>query len=265
MPVKNHESNDFHRIDSAFSTQRIFHAECMETRAVTLRDIWYLTLRSYDLIFVLRVGPDECLPISSSGLSRGRDIANGLSHLSQRSTESDSERAHWAGALIRRSGLPVPVTYLYSHWRDFFLARARPAFAFTCVGRLSRTPFTQGGPRWSLALPAWKSPVDPPTVLSRHACNFHDANLLGSRATETPRGVRILNWRNHLSLSHVHISAGSETELVDGCFRDEHAIFPACACILTLGNKYDVSIGRKTWSTYEQISKSISVSSVYHL
>lgn len=71
MPAKNHESNDFHQfIDSAFSTQRIFHAESMETPVVTPRDIWYLTLRSYDLIFVLPVVTDECLPISSSGLSR---------------------------------------------------------------------------------------------------------------------------------------------------------------------------------------------------
>lgn len=70
--AKNHESRDFHCLihESAFSTERIFHAECMETQAVTPRDIWYLTLRSYDFIFVLRVDPDECLPISSSGLSR---------------------------------------------------------------------------------------------------------------------------------------------------------------------------------------------------
>lgn len=39
MSAKNHESNDFHRIDSAFSTQHIFHAECMETQAVTPWDI----------------------------------------------------------------------------------------------------------------------------------------------------------------------------------------------------------------------------------
>jgi len=37
--TKNNESNDFHRMGSAFSTQRIFHAECMETRVVTPRDI----------------------------------------------------------------------------------------------------------------------------------------------------------------------------------------------------------------------------------
>ena len=178
-------------MDSTFSTQRIFHTECMETQAVTPQDIWYLTLRSYDLIFVLRVDPEWMfanflvwpIVVSPTDCPIYRNVRPSL-----------TTSVHVDGRLIKRSGLPVPVTYLYSHWPDFFLTRARPAFTFTCVGQLSRVPFRREG--WSVALPAWKSPVDPPTVLSRHACNFHDANLLGSRATETARGVRILNWRN---------------------------------------------------------------------
>lgn len=137
-------------MDSAFSAQRIFHAECMETQAVTPRDIWYFTLRSYDLIFVLCVGPDECSPISSSGLS-WLVVSPTDCPIYRDIRPSPTPSVH--GALIRHSGLPVPATYLYS--RDFFLARARfcvyvrrPAFSipFRREGRAGRWPCQHGNP-----------------------------------------------------------------------------------------------------------------------
>lgn len=112
-------------------------------------------------------GPcEECSPISLSGLSRLRDIANGLSHLSRRSAGSvlSCARAHVNSHTYQASGSGDLSALAFA----LLLARSSALFslAFTSAGR----SFSISSPGKAVLVASlaggWKSPADPPPTLS---------------------------------------------------------------------------------------------------